>query len=66
MRPYASICSHPGSSHRAFSPVGANDANEDLSEAVMFADMSKDGRQGGRERGRLSVMFVLTDPPTKG
>ena len=47
---YAPVCSHPGSSHRAFSPLGANEANEDLSEAVMFADLSKDGRQGGRER----------------
>jgi len=30
----------------------ATEANEDLSEAVMFADMSKDGRQdGGKELG---------------
>ena len=54
----ASSCvraSQPGSSHRAFSPLGtlpATEANEDLSEAVMFADMSKDGRQdGGKELG---------------
>lgn len=80
----ASSCaraSHPGSSHRAFSPLGtlpATEANEDLSEAVMFADMSKDGRQdGGKELGgggdsncknlqpgiSIMVIFCSTDPP---
>lgn len=79
----ASSCvraSQPGSSHRAFSPLGtlpATEANEDLSEAVMFADMSKDGRQDGcKELGRgrfklsnlqpgisIMVIFVVTHPP---
>ena len=65
----ASYASHSGSSHRAFSPLGtlpATEANEDLSEAVMFADMSKDGRQdGGREMGRFMVIFVVTHPSKK-